>query len=70
MMEKEITSWLDSMSIEIATVVIALIFGLAAIKMLMVLTKRLLLMSKLDNAVVGFIITCSNVILNIGLILF
>ncbi len=54
----------------ILMVIIALIFGIITIKMLMLLLKRLMLMSKLDNALVSFFLTASRVLLYIVLLLY
>ena len=72
-MEKEIleiTSYFDSMGLEIATVIVALCFGLLAIKLILILTKRLFLISSIDNALVSFFQTSINVVLKIALLLF
>ena len=72
-MEKELSDlseYVGSMGMEIAEVVIALVFGTLAIKMILTLVKRLLLISSMDNALVSFFLASIRVLLSVGLTLF
>ena len=69
-MEDNLEAVLETPFPTVVLVIITLIFGFAAIRLLMVLVKRLLLVSPLDNAIVRFVLTSIKVILWIALILY
>lgn len=56
-MENNIEAVLDTPLQTVVLVVVSLILGLLAIKLLLILLKRLLLVSSLDNAIVRFVTT-------------
>lgn len=69
-MEENIEAVLDTPFQTVVLVVVSIAFGLLAIKLLLILIKRLLLVSSLDNAIVRFVTTSIRVILWIVLLLY
>lgn len=68
-MENNIEAVLDTPLQTVVLVVVSLILGLLAIKLLLILLKRLLLVSSLDNAIVRFVTTSIRVLLWVALLL-
>ena len=68
-MEENIEAVLDTPFPTVVLVFVSLAFGFVAIKLLMVLVKRLLLVSALDNAIVRFITTSIRALLWVALVL-
>ena len=69
-MEENIEAVLDTPFQTVVLVVVSIAFGLLAIKLLLILIKRLLLVSSLDNAIVRFVTTSIRVILWVVLLLY
>lgn len=69
-MEENIEAVLNTPLQTVVFVLITLAFGLLAIKLFLVLVKRMLLLSSLDNAIIRFITTSLQVMLWIVLILY